>query len=528
MQSVQHRHAGGGAGRGLRGVGHEGVDADQGLEDRPVAQQDVHIPGDHQVRGHARRDVEIPPDVADVVDHFLDVVELGLSCLVGVLDDLGERGNDASRGHEGRNAVCGVGLCIAGPQARQQALQELQDLLGDEGGNGVHQAEGSHQHGQQHPLLVLAEGRIPHLPKEDRLHHLHIIRTELVPEERIGQLGRTVKKVPLQVGVHLCRYSVQAGQDPLVFQCEERRVKALLQVICSDISQVHDHEPRPVPDLVREVLVILEAAAVQVNLPGLCGAGGQGHPHGVRPVAADDGDGVQHVALGLGHLLPLGLHPLDRLPGVQLRLLLGADVRDAPLLVGPPVGLAEDEPLQGHILEGDLAKCVLPHENHAGHPEEEDVVPGDQHGVGVELLHVRAGVGPAQRAEGPQGRGVPGVQDVLVLLPSIWLGCHLWGHTVPVVADHCLWVILPVPDRDAVPPPQLPGDAPVAEVLNPVEVCALPLVGDELRLPVLNSIDQGLLELGHGHKPLLGHIGLNDGLRPVGLANTVLVGLNLV
>lgn len=36
-------------------------------------------------------------------------------------------------------------------------------------------------------------------------------------------------------------------------------------------------------------------------------------PHGIGAVLLDDGDGVQDVALRLRHLLPLGLHPRDRL-----------------------------------------------------------------------------------------------------------------------------------------------------------------------------------------------------------------------
>src|SRR5699024_11283114 len=52
--------------------------------------------------------------------------------------------------------------------------------------------------------------------------------------------------------------------------------------------------------------------------------------------------------------------------------------------------------------------------HHAGDPEEQNVVAGNQHGGWVELLQVRGVLRPAHRRERPQGGAEPGVQHVLI------------------------------------------------------------------------------------------------------------------
>ncbi len=62
--------------------------------------------------------------------------------------------------------------------------------------------------------------------------------------------------------------------------------------------------------------------------------------------AVDQVDRVEHVALGLAHLLALAV---------------------------------ADQAVHVHVLERDLAGDVLGHHDHAGDPEEDDVEAGDQH-----------------------------------------------------------------------------------------------------------------------------------------------------
>ena len=82
-----------------------------------------------------------------------------------------------------------------------------------------------------------------------------------------------------------------------------------------------------------------------------------------------------------------------------------------------------------------------------------------------------------------------------------------------------------VPDGDAVPPPDLAGDAPVADVLHPVEVGALEALRDELDVAVGDDLDRGLRERLRVHPPLHRDQRLDD--RPAALAVADGVGVRL-
>ena len=112
---------------------------------------------------------------------------------------------------------------------------------------------------------------------------------------------------------------------------------------------------------------------------------------------------------------------------------------------------------------------VQPEHHHPGDPEEQDVVARDQHGCRVVLLQVARVLRPAQRGERPQPRGEPGVEHVLVL--DVARGRLLAGPAADDLAAR------PVPDRDAVAPPELAGDAPVVHVVDPREPARLQLLG---------------------------------------------------
>ncbi len=124
--------------------------------------------------------------------------------------------------------------------------------------------------------------------------------------------------------------------------------------------------------------------------------------------------------------------------------------------------------MQDHVAERHrVGGRLVPHGVQAEHhhprdPEEQDVVPGDQHAGRVEGPQVRGFLGPAEGGEGPQRRGEPGVEDVGVLGPA------LRGLLVRANAAHR--PVRPVENWNTVAPPQLTGDAPVVHVVDPAEV----------------------------------------------------------
>ncbi|KAF5036847.1 hypothetical protein DSECCO2_570890 [anaerobic digester metagenome] len=235
--------------------------------------------------------------------------------------------------------------------------------------------------------------------------------------------------------------------------------------------------------------VALDARLGQLDVAAHGGERGQGEAQGVAAVLVDHLQRVDDVARGLGHLLAV---------------------------------LVADQGVDVDVLEGHVVHELQAHHHHAGHPEKEDVEARDQERGRVEGRKLMRLLGPAHGREGPQGRGEPGVEDVLVLGQVGAAACA--GRRVLTGHDD-LAAVPAGPDRDAVAPPQLARDAPVADVVQPVEVGLVPLGRPDGRAAVLHRgprlLGQGL----DGHEPLLGHEGLDGRLAAVALVDLVLVGL---
>ena len=261
--------------------------------------------------------------------------------------------------------------------------------------------------------------------------------------ERLVGLG---KLVVVQVGVHLGAHFLGAVQDPAVRVRERLAGRQLIHV-----RAVHQRELGGVEQLGGEVAgggcVVLADGQIHARIR----AAGQGEAQRVRAVLLHPVHRVDAVAQGLGHLAALFVAH----QAVQVKVL----ERNLRAAVG---ALPKD-------FRGFLAGEGAEH-HHARHPEEQDVVGGDQHGGGEELLQLRGLLRPAHRGKRPQGRREPGVQHVRVLL----VACR--RLLVGADADHvalAVFVLRAVPDRDAVAPPQLARDSPVVHVVHPVEVALL-------------------------------------------------------
>ncbi len=183
---------------------------------------------------------------------------------------------------------------------------------------------------------------------------------------------------------------------------------------------VHEDVARGVPQLVAEVAVALSAAQVELDVAAGAGQGGEGEAQGV---GAEAGDALGKVgAGGLGDLLRQARlhHAAGALghQGLQLDAVDEIDgVEDVALGLGHlvAVGVAH-QAVDVDLAEGHVAHELEAHHDHARHPEEDDVEAGDQDRGGVEGLQARGLFRPAQGGEGPEGGAEPGVEDIRVLL----------------------------------------------------------------------------------------------------------------
>ncbi len=219
-----------------------------------------------------------------------------------------------------------------------------------------------------------------------------------------------------------------AAPDPPVGD-GRRALASELRIVAVEVGE---DEARRVPELVGEVPVALDALLGEANVPPLGGHRGQGEAERVGAELIHDGERIHHVALRLRHL--------------------------------PPFRVAH-EGVDVDVVEGHLAHHLEPEHRHPRHPEEDDVEAGDEDRGRVEGLELGGGVGPAERGERPEPGREPRVEHVRILAqraPALRAGGQVRARDVHLA------VLVAVPGGDAVAPPELARDGPVAELLHPI------------------------------------------------------------
>ena len=181
--------------------------------------------------------------------------------------------------------------------------------------------------------------------------------------------------------------------------------------------------------------VTLDARFGHADVTAHGGQRDQGEAQRVRAVLADHVKGVDAVAEALGHLAAL---------------------------------FVTHQSMNVDVAEGHFAHEVLTHHDHAGHPEEKNVEGRHQDGSGIEGLQFPCFFRPAHGGERPERGGKPCVKHVGILfqMRSAALGA---GSGVGFGNDE-FSAVRAGPGRNAVSPPYLAADAPVADVVQPVIV----------------------------------------------------------
>src|SRR5690606_41892037 len=150
---------------------------------------------------------------------------------------------------------------------------------------------------------------------------------------------------------------------------------------------------------------------------------------------------------------------------------------------------------------------------------------GEEGGRRVDRPEAVGLLGPAERGEGPEPRREPRVEDVLVLHhPRRRLLDR--DDEAAALVDLALGGGV-VPDGDAVAPPELAADGPVADVLEPAEVLVGPPLGVEPDLAVADDLHRALGQRLHADVPLQREERLDDGLASAGDGDGRLVLLHL-
>src|SRR5690606_31992309 len=84
-----------------------------------------------------------------------------------------------------------------------------------------------------------------------------------------------------------------------------------------------------------------------------------------------------------------------------------------------------------------------------------------------------------------------------------------------------------VPDGNSMSPPELPRDVPVADVLHPVDVNALPALGKDADFTRANGFECRPGERLHAHEPLIRQARFHHSVATIAVSHGMLVRLHL-
>ena len=174
--------------------------------------------------------------------------------------------------------------------------------------------------------------------------------------------------------------------------------------------------------------------------------------------------------------------------------------------------------------------------DHACIPEEQDVVAADEQDGGIKCPQVRRIVRPAERREGPEARAEPRIQHVRVLFePSAAALSAFFGRAGGLgsaindshsrIARGRDATARAVPDRNAMAPPELTRDAPIADIGQPIGENFALIIGNDLDLSFLDCCYGRISQGSHFAKPLRRDARLDHGLASI--ANTYREGVIL-
>ena len=180
------------------------------------------------------------------------------------------------------------------------------------------------------------------------------------------------------------------------------------------------------------------------------------------------------------------------------------------------------------LAERHLTGEVQRHHDHPGDPEEDDVVAGDQHVGRVIRLEFDGFLRPTERAERPQRRREPRFEHVVVRSQREVGGEFVLVSHLRFVAADVDVAARVVPGRDAMSPPLLAADAPVADVAHPREVQVLVLLRHELDLAAFDHFDGRFRERRDRDEPLVRQPGFDDRAGAVAARHHQLVRFDLV
>ena len=162
--------------------------------------------------------------------------------------------------------------------------------------------------------------------------------------------------------------------------------------------------------------------------------------------------------------------------------------------------------------ERHIAHELNAHHDHACDPEEDNVKACNKYIARIKIVKRFGFLRPPQGAKRPQRRREPGIEYIFVLA-QFDVSCKLvlFPNIILRIADVYVAIIV-VPGWNTMPPPELPTDTPVLDVVHPVEVSLRPVFRDETNRTTFDSLNGWLGERLNFHVPLISQVRFDDSM----------------
>ena len=283
------------------------------------------------------------------------------------------------------------------------------------------------------------------------------------PDEIIYFLRRHAELVAVKIFRHLGDDLIESAEDPFVGDFE----LAFIRQFTRRFFGSHEHKTRCVVNLIAEITCGFHLFPVETHVITSRVACKQREAQRVGAVLFNYLKGINAVAERFAHLSALAIAHNS----VDIHRFKRAFVHD----------------------------LVAKHD-HTRHPEKDDVVARHQRIGRVEIFEFFRLFRISKRREWPHTGAKPCVQHILILPHRrAAIRAFVWRFLRNNHLAACVAVI----GRDAMSPPELPRDAPIANVVHPVEICLFKPFGNELHLAVSHRFDGRRGKRLHIHKPLL-------------------------
>ena len=269
-------------------------------------------------------------------------------------------------------------------------------------------------------ILNILAGLYVVLVLQTGLCNLNIPVAEDIPDKVVQLLCGNTQLILVDIGRDILHQRVVLRQNPLVLHSQLFRKLNLVN------GQIHLDKAGCIPDLIAEVAACLDTCLRIAHIISGRVAGCKREAQCIRTVLLNDLQRVNAVAQRFGHLASL---------------------------------LIADQTVNINRLERNFLHVLHAGEDHAGNPEEDDVISGDQRVRRIEVLQLLGLVRPSKRGERPQRGREPGVQNVFFLMDVG--AAALRADRDVFLGDRHLTAVVAIVCRNLMTPPQLTGDAPV-------------------------------------------------------------------